>query len=324
MCSKRYHMPGDLRKIARSIQSCPDDIRAEVIMADLLDRNIDASMMYARHEGAFRRNYGLDVYDCYFDAVHDLLGFNLAREGLYDVLPEGLFHEILQFNGLDAEQRQALFSQLREEEAHARKFFMPIDNEFFYPEARIELEVLKMARDPMLPIRNVISDREKIPEKYFLRFSQFLPFTNEIKGNLALTAACLSSILKKEVVAKKLIVEKIMEVDQGNNSDGHPEKTLGETFICGEHITLFQNRWEFTVMLDEASDMAEFTDPEVETFSGWINVFYDYFVPLEIDPVAKITCGDHQPFYLGVSSSAEQDRHQKTNKETYLGYNMSL
>ncbi|MBW6459067.1 MAG: hypothetical protein K0B08_00705 [Bacteroidales bacterium] len=307
------------KNLAKSIKANISDIKAEVIMADLADRGMDADKMLVACKGLFRRNYEKDVANVQFDQVIDYLVFQLSRDGLYDLLPEGLFHEMCIFSSLGSEERRKQFARQKQEEANARKFFLPYENEFLQQRVRIEQEIIRLHKDPLGAFKSLFSRKSIFPDDYHRRFLKFYAFSGEIKGNIELTAAALSEILEKEVVARSYYSDLRIDCpdDKGSN-------ILGENFISSEGFIENQLYWEFTIVIDENAEIDRYAAMDKGFIQALVTRFYDTYVPFEIETVTKFDCRAAQPFMLGERSSLPAGSLQDQLQECYLGYNVTL
>ncbi len=138
------------------------DVRLEVLLAELYLGGLDPRqeiMIYP--QGLFARDYRPDVgvgtgptsvqvgpvHE--FDGVAPLdnapdaptfLNIPVYRDGLYDYLPEGLFHQPTEID--EREYAKEIDEQYRRAQA-ARRFFRPIEQEFFLQGLLLELEERK-------------------------------------------------------------------------------------------------------------------------------------------------------------------------------------
>ena len=121
------------------------DIRAEVWIADQQRNATAPADVLVRPKGTFSRSYSPDVlktetYDA--DALHPLSHvLHLSREGLYDTLPETLHHPPAPPIRAGRDEARAMLEQskrLRQEEAEARTFWLPFEQESFRQRVHIE------------------------------------------------------------------------------------------------------------------------------------------------------------------------------------------
>lgn len=110
-------------------------LRAEAFCAALLDNGLYFDNLTIEFAGSFRRTYRNDIDKVLIeneDQRNDRISLILNRDGIYDKLPEGLFHQSLG-SGRTAALKDMIgeHRRYREEEKAARKFFQPIQQEIF-------------------------------------------------------------------------------------------------------------------------------------------------------------------------------------------------
>ena len=152
----------------------------------------------------------------------------VRRNGLYDALPEGLFHEIVQ-----TEEDQKLIKQKTEA---ARTFFLPYEQEFFKVRFLIEQyeRALTDGHDTFFQAKaysRLWNIAENLTDAQIRKLLRILPFVPNIVGNLALTAHCFELLIDKPVSLLKRLptinaLEDTFQTTLGKHS-------LGKTTILG-------------------------------------------------------------------------------------------
>lgn len=305
------------KAIAESVRSGLPDIKAEVVIGDLLDKGIEIEKFLVEHKGLFERNYSMDVSGANIDMIRKLIVISIARNGLYDVLPEGLFHPFTRYNNLDSDDRKKEFQIQKEEETNARKFFMPVDNEIFVQRINLELEMLRLVRDPINILKKYFIHDKAIPDQFARKFMEFLPFTNEIKGDIKLTAFALSEILSEKVVHNNYYSNTRISQNSASINHSKENKLSGENFICGENFEESLLNWEFTIILKNDSNLSYYADMNKRIADKIIEKFCDFFIPVEIEVKIHILCEAGRQLKL-------TDEKGQTEQELFLGYNTSI
>jgi hypothetical protein len=306
------------KNIKDSISGILPDIKAEVIIADLIDKGLEPENIMLVHQGTFSRNYSKDLSSVHADTARNTLLLYISHDSLYDVLPEGLFHDISRFNNKDSDGRKIEFKKQKQEEANARKFFLPFDHEIYYQTIRLELELFDIFRDPLAAFKQLFKFDQSFPEHFIRRFLSFLPFSNEIKGNIELTASCLSELLRKEVHYnnyyhnKKFSLKSLEDHSPGKNS------ILGEDLVSSDHFLEETLTWKFTVISTDDDDISTYADLDKGFINKMISRFYDIFLPLEVEVVTEFICQAKRDFILG------DGKYEKQGRGIYLGYNTSI
>jgi type VI secretion system protein ImpH len=127
---KKCLMNGDFTNTL--LTSIDADFKAEVIAAEMVENGVPAERIIIAMLGAMKRTYRKDVEEI----VEDISDFDhkeyflvkTAKEGLYDMLPEGIFHSPTSHKSARTE-REIIDSikQRRVEEKNARLFFLPFE-----------------------------------------------------------------------------------------------------------------------------------------------------------------------------------------------------
>jgi Type VI secretion, TssG len=140
------------------------DYKAVAHAADLIERDvIAADRIEIIPLGPDKRAFAKDIENTvvYYSEKrrHDRIRININREGLYDMLPEGLFHRPPTGSaGMDEESMIKDIRERREEEKEARLFFTPFDAEINHVRIMTELY------ENMLDKKTTYSDLSRIFE----------------------------------------------------------------------------------------------------------------------------------------------------------------
>lgn len=311
----------DLKTIANTIRSRMIDINAEVVIADLIESGFDLQKILIKHDGLFKRNFSRDISDAYYDMVKELLVLHISHDSFYDILPDGLFHNI--FSDFNPETRRLEFEKLKEEEDNARKFFLPFDNEFFLQYVKLELILRKHFENPGKIIHAILLFDKNISEEYMAGLTSYLLFADKIIGNAKLTALCLSDILGRDVKCSEYYISDNLSFNNNKIENLHSttDTILGGNYICGSTVSEGRNVWEFSIILKNDKDVEKYIEKESSQIDGVLKVFYEYFVPLEIEVRTIIVCDNANPFIIGVDSIRETAETTTQYTNNYLGFN---
>ena len=109
-----------------------EDFKAEVVAAEMVESGIPIEQILIMMQGASKRTYRKDIdfinekvseYD--YSNYHII---NTPKEGIYDMLPEGLFHNVSLHQSLTSQKEIIRIMKLhRVEELNARRFFIPFE-----------------------------------------------------------------------------------------------------------------------------------------------------------------------------------------------------
>lgn len=282
----------DLEHLINSINSYPADIKAEVLMADLIEDGLALAEFLVFFDSLFKRGYSSDILKAERLLINDLdeiLAIYLARDGLYDLLPEGLFHAtpdsaLTSGKGMASDSRKE--SRIEEE---TRKFFLPFENEFFFQRIQLEMQersILQKLNDSSLDdffLRFWKID-QSLPKELIIKLSAMLPFVKEIVGDFKMTANCLGAILGEEVTHRIYYTsEPYTETgsDQTYDEFSLGKANLGVNLITGGHLMESCKLIRFSIGPLKKTGI----DPYLENgdIARFIDCFCSFFIPMEMD-----------------------------------------
>ncbi len=194
----------DFSKIAELLNRLPFDIRFEVVAADLIEQGIRPDQLIAWPKSIFKRRFSKDINSVWSEKNNigiEELHFELNRDGVYDILPEGVFHQRKsKRNGQNKGEVIADVKQARAEKESARLFFEPMENEVLHLRIQIERAERKLfldfeqseTNDLMINFWNLEEYREYPSIPFLIRL---LPIMFRISGKLDLVKTCYELLL---------------------------------------------------------------------------------------------------------------------------------
>ena len=181
------------------LHNVPSDLKAEAQMNYLPREERTVSIC-----GSHKRNAYEDFSSITADEL-DRLHISVKRNGLYDILPEGLFHPIDRFENIGANEYKERFieevEQQQLEESNARAFFAAIDTSLIELSAIVAQYKDKYSDNGV--VGRIICDR--LPENYrenrfVIRTMAYIPHCHTIRGNKPLLSLMLRKTLYDEDV----------------------------------------------------------------------------------------------------------------------------
>jgi hypothetical protein len=185
------------------------DIRAEVMAADYIDEGLRLRNLVIRPVGSYKRPYSRDVLHSHLQTDEtghpSKLEISVSRDGLYDMIPEGLFHQP------DPDKRTNKVQDVvdnikktRREEDEARQFFLAIEKEIYRQKVLIEIEERKAYEDYSDHYRNdlffqIWPDLVHLKREFVNPLVQILPKSYDICGNIPLTEYCFQKVLGVDI-----------------------------------------------------------------------------------------------------------------------------
>lgn len=273
--------PDKLEQIFEELITVYQNLKAEVVVAELKkNSSIHEDDIVINNQSTFRRSHRRDILNISNIDDTDKLLLNLSRNGLYDQLPEGLFHT------KDSSKGRTSFSELgkiyRDEEKEARHFFSPIENELFSQKLNIEIK----EQDLLNNFSNLDDEflirfwkiNTSVPKKYLLKLLKLLPYSYRITGDLELTRLCLENILEKTVTITKSCSQKAINNHKLISSTNY----LGINFsLASEYDAILQPIYNVEIGSNKEDHVVAYI--EKDGLTKFLNAFYDYFFPVEVD-----------------------------------------
>lgn len=261
------------------IKFLPDDINIEDILSYLPKDSYRVSV-----NGLHKRNSYKDIIN-YEETPDGKTEFHVGRNGLYNSLPEYMFHPINRFDNIPERERKERFAEeyakqeLEKENAH--KFFSPIDVLLLDLKTKVKEKINQLSSDNIF-IQNIIGDTLTEKEKsnrFIQRTIPFLPNCKRIRGNKTLITFMLRKILFEEGLSlnKENIVSEIHDKEPQYNSKIE-DFQLNSMYIGNEFS---ENIMTFTINYwsdEECSEHFNLFLEELETYRLFIK---DYFFSIE-------------------------------------------
>lgn len=232
------------------------DFKAITKAAELIENgDFEPDQIAVLPIGGRQSAYAKDVgnYSFYYSDSKrkDCLVIELNREGLYDMLPEGLFHQPPTGSSGFSEQEMIEDVQVRRaEEKDARKFFMPFEAELNH--LRTILELYENRLDKRTTYNDLTrifgaewKEFELLDNEQSIIWMHLLPLISEKRNDLDFLGQLLSLLFKVPVQAalntkslKRAPIEEKMQFKLGSGSLGI-DSIIGNSFLTdGEEVII--------------------------------------------------------------------------------------
>lgn len=310
----------NLEKIAGLIRTLKHDIRAEVIVNDLLEhKDIKENEYVIYKEGQFSRAYRFDVLDAQttdydYDSTQ-MLKLNLSRDSVYDMLPEGISHASKNETpgkGVDSMIKE-YYEQKKQQKA-ARLFFQPFENEMFHygvETERFESHFLFEFNNGKAPdmFYDFWDIDRSFPTLLVSKFIRLLPFSYKIVGNIQQACHILSVLLEEDVNVSDREYQEYSDESQGVLLG---ETRLGLDSIAGTQYDDYSRHLDIKIGPLRKSSFTDFIHEGGK--KKFVDMFYEHFFPLEVEVNTIILLPeDKQKFEFNNETGA-----------SVLGYNTSI
>lgn len=227
-------------KLLQNINRSAADYKPEVIAALLVDHGFDLDQFIFLRKGNAKRGFSKDIAEINLKNLGD--GFNdniveisVNRRGVYDGLPQGLFHRIGPNKGSKS-KRQVLheFNQHREEEFFARRFFCLFEVEC--DRTSLLAHRLELYYDKKNCNRNFIEVfsefwpvLSQIPLHKAVLFLKMVPFFSSIKNSFKKISEAMSLItgVDVDISISRQVKKQYIKLD----NRGLGSTQLGQNFI---------------------------------------------------------------------------------------------
>jgi len=291
------------------------DLRLEVIMAELLSHGYDFDDFLIQPVGLFARRYRRDlgtVRDEEFErgsrhVVRTVL--ELHREGLYDALPQQLFHQPGSSASADGTPGvQAMIEDIRvqrRKEKATRLFFLPFEQEFFHFRVRIEQEERRYLTNLSARWYNEALARfwgladSGLPPGPLTNLLYLLPLAHSITGDLARTRLCFESVLGQPVQLRVVAPQRhALPAPPPSQRSGN---TLGNLAL-GRDLVLGGDYQETMPALEITLQKLSVSELETYLAGEWpakaLELLCTYFVAFETDVIIAYEMATAEPSFL--------------------------
>lgn len=227
------------------------DVKAEKIASLLLDKGLPSDKVIVRPIGWNDREFSSDVV--WSNPVHRIEDFrtiSVNRNGLYDRLPEGLFHKPFNIPADSSDRARSILADIKNFQSErdlARLLLLPFDATLFADrmEADEEDERFCFENELKLIWDEISSEVDSEPfSEECLRFRRILPEIRALLGSFQYMETILSFVLMiPTVVAIEYSPTWVPIEPQEDDAIGCLDPKLGE-HILGQDMILGRGVWE--------------------------------------------------------------------------------
>ncbi|MFP7654941.1 type VI secretion system baseplate subunit TssG [Chryseobacterium proteolyticum] len=297
------------------------DFKAESVAVNLLKYHRSVSNIFIDRIGINDRAYLKDIKSIssnYLGFDEEVFTIETYREGIYDYLPEGLFHP----PSLSTSRKnvESVVKEIRKQkriEEDARKFFRPFELEIFFTEIsalskEFDFDVSSDTDTLLETISDLWPIVRHLDTKNAYIFMHILPFFHNIRGDKRWFERCLTAFLQVpvEVTFTPNVIE---DIEENDDSMLLGNSRLGVTYIpSGRHMD-GQRNWVVNIGPIPYEKMKMYIPGN--PFRKVLQALYDYFLPVTVDVVENfITEKQEYSFKL-------EDDERNANR---LGYSTFL
>jgi hypothetical protein len=297
------------------------EIRPETLVANALrHQTVSIEDVYIRPVSTFQRSYAPDLLS--IEKRERTLGnpyyyIDISREGLYDMLPEGLFHETLKKDAqIDTETAVEELEMHRREEKSARQFFLPLEQEFYrlqllaeWQESNILLSSLNREQyEALIDLWNLPPE---LSSYQLVMMLYIIPLLHRVVGDNEATSNLLSLVMEVpiKVQASQFTTQQADDVVL----PALGEFQLGKDSVLGNHIEDYHPNYRLIVGPLEKKYITQYLPGGKERKT--LLSLCAFFLPCQSDISLKIEVAQEAGgFILETESTGEG----------YLGYTTHL
>ena len=252
--------------------------------------------------GTFCRSYREDILAVVPPVGEAVaLRIDVAREGLYDMLPEGLFHESPPGGaGIDTEAAVRAVEQNRREEREARRFFLPLEQEFYRQKIALEHQehaYFQSARSGsragafLRKLWDVPAELSPVQQQGFLFLA---PHLHRLAGRLPEVERCLALLLPVAVQLTEKYAYEPEFIAAPIAALG--EMTLGHDLVLGDTLDDPWPYWQLTLGPVPGEQLLRYLEGgAMNRFIRWLAGYLlpagvDYTIELEVHPDDQAFC----------------------------------
>lgn len=265
------------------------DFKAESVAVNLLKYHRAVSNIFIDRIGINDRAYLKDIKSIssnYLGFDEEVYTIETYREGIYDYLPEGLFHP----PSLSTTRKnvEGVVKEIRKQkriEEDARKFFRPFELEIFFTEIsslskEFDFDISSSTDTLLETISELWPIVKQLDQKNSYIFMHILPFFHQIRGDKRWFERCLTAFLRVpvEITFTPNVID---DIEENDDSMLLGNSRLGVTYIpSGQHMD-GQRNWVVNIGPIPYEHMKMYIPGN--PFRKVLQALYDYFLPVTVD-----------------------------------------
>jgi hypothetical protein len=148
----------------------------------------------------FSRNYGEDLIE--IENEKDKTTIALSRNGIFDLLPQGLFFQESQLK-VKHHEFEKKYNEFKKQKKEALSFFRPFDTTYFKLNLELEQKINHLAETGNDIFMDADPEKSAANNPYISKIKKLIPHASQIRGNIALLVDILKNITDAEKVELK-------------------------------------------------------------------------------------------------------------------------
>jgi len=298
------------------------DYRAEVIAAEMVENGISADQIVILMSGPLKRSYTKDVETIadeisYYDHK-EYFSLKTPKEGIYDMLPEGLFH--LPNSHTSTKTEKEIIDSIkrrRKEEANARRFFLPFEAAIRHLSVQMALYENELdKRSQYDELIKIFSPHWRIFEYLDTRqaniFIHILPVIHDIRDDHRVIEEIFELIFLLPVHI--MLCQPLSKKNNSANLSGLGNSRLGVDFTTGNDTNDGEDEIAINIGPLNNEQFKQFVPGA--TGSKILGLLCDYLLPVHINAVTELEL--HEANKITRLPDEENDMNSVLGADTYL------
>ena len=276
------------------LNEIPLDIRAEVVIADIISFGYNPNELFIKPAGIFQRRFNKDILKAElveFKNKESALFVETTREGIYDMLPQSLFHNhpVKGSNAFRSARNMVEEYRIRvKEEEDSRKYFLIYEIEFY--RQRIAISLLE--KNVTESIAYKMDDKEilsywNLPDIFDNRQKGILfylfPVFHKIRGSLNYMQEVYRLILNKDIKIERTTQSTLLNYEAPNLIVG--EIILSYNSVLGNCFQSYYPAFEISILKLSDREISNYI-PESKNLRI-IEKLNQYFMPVFCETIIK-------------------------------------
>ena len=268
--------------IRQEVHALDFDLKAETFIA-YLEEDTELDIVLSDF---FKRRFSKDITDIKEHLTKDeVLAVNLSRRNFYNILPERFFHKTYSSTPF-IQTMIADYKGRKIEEENTKKFFKPLETEFFLHRVAIETAEDRTFRSLGSPelvdfLMNLWQIDKNIPQRMAAKILKTMPFMYKIAGNMPLLKLILENIIEEQL---------IIDSDYASISQNTTQESwqLGVNMATSGKRQTFLSKYIFTIDKVSRPDAIGDYLPKGK-INAVMNFFLEHTMPFENDYEIRFT-----------------------------------
>ena len=284
------------RALLAELRRQPFDLRLEVVLADLLAHGYQFDDFLVRPVSLFARRYRRDIGAVTEEQPEAWRGVRTTvevhREGLYDALPQQLFHQPGDPVPPQGVRTMIQDTQMqRRREKATRRFFLPFEQEFYRFRVLLEQEERRYMTNLSAQWYNEVLAQfwgltGTLPPRQITTLLYLLPLAYQLAGDLPRTQQAFESVLEVPVGLRTVapLAFAAAALPAAGTALGQGE--LGRDFVLGGAYQETLPALEISLLALSVAELEAYLAPETWQARA-LALLCRYFVAFETDVVLR-------------------------------------